>query len=106
MNPARTFASALPSGIWTAMWIYFTASPIGMLLAAQGYLLVKDPESIRMLQASPSIRPALHLLRPTYPPEGSGTDNLSLGAPLKHSLIQSFVHERAADFQGNVVAEM
>jgi hypothetical protein len=59
-----------------------------------------------MLQASPSIRPALHLLRPTYPPEGSGTDNLSLGAPLKHSLIQSFVHERAADFQGNVVAEM
>jgi aquaporin Z len=47
MNPARTFASALPSGIWTALWIYFTASPVGMLLAAQGHLLVKDPESIR-----------------------------------------------------------
>lgn len=47
MNPARTFASALPSGIWTGIWIYFTAAPVGMLLAAQGYLLVKDRESIR-----------------------------------------------------------
>ena len=28
---------------WTATWIYFTASPVGMLLAAQGYLLVKVP---------------------------------------------------------------
>src|SRR5688572_23866556 len=29
MNPARTFASALPSGIWTALWVYFTAPQIG-----------------------------------------------------------------------------
>jgi aquaporin Z len=47
MNPARTFASALPSGIWTAMWLYFATPPAGMLLAAQGYLLVKGRESIR-----------------------------------------------------------
>jgi aquaporin Z len=47
MNPARTFASALPSGIWKAIWIYFTAAPLGMLLAAQGYLLVKDCDSIQ-----------------------------------------------------------
>ncbi len=47
MNPARTFASALPSGIWTAIWIYFTAAPLGMLLAAQAYLLVKERDSIQ-----------------------------------------------------------
>jgi aquaporin Z len=47
MNPARTLASALPSGIWTGLWIYFTASPIGMLLAAQGYLAVNDIDSIQ-----------------------------------------------------------
>jgi aquaporin Z len=47
MNPARTFASALPSGIWTAIWIYFTAAPIGMLLAAQGYLIIKSEHSIQ-----------------------------------------------------------
>lgn len=47
MNPARTFASALPSGIWTGIWIYFTAAPVGMLLAAQGYLLVKNHDSIQ-----------------------------------------------------------
>lgn len=41
MNPARTFASSLPSGNWTALWIYFIAPPLGMLLGAQIYLLVK-----------------------------------------------------------------
>ncbi|MEP6668616.1 MAG: aquaporin [Chthoniobacter sp.] len=46
MNPARTFASALPSGIWTALWIYFIAPPLGMLLAAQACLLVKSHDSI------------------------------------------------------------
>ncbi len=35
MNPARTLASALPSGIWDALWIYFLAPPVGMLLAAE-----------------------------------------------------------------------
>jgi aquaporin Z len=37
MNPARTFASALPASTWTAIWIYFTAPLIGMLLAAEVY---------------------------------------------------------------------
>lgn len=39
MNPARTVASALPSGIWTSGWIYFTAPVLGMFLAAQLYRL-------------------------------------------------------------------
>jgi aquaporin Z len=47
MNPARTFASALPSGIWTAIWIYFTAAPAGMLLAAQGYVMVRGKGPIQ-----------------------------------------------------------
>ncbi len=38
MNPARTFASAVPARLWTALWVYFTAPPIGMLLAAECYL--------------------------------------------------------------------
>jgi len=38
MNPARTFASALPAQIWTALWIYFTAPPLGMLVAAELYV--------------------------------------------------------------------
>ena len=43
MNPARTLASALPAWIWTHLWIYFLAPPIGMLLAAQVYLLTQGP---------------------------------------------------------------
>jgi len=37
LNPARTFASALPSGVWTAGWVYFTAPVLGMLLAGETF---------------------------------------------------------------------
>jgi aquaporin Z len=37
INPARTVASAVPSGIWTQGWIYFVAPVLGMFLAAQLY---------------------------------------------------------------------
>ena len=38
INPARTFASALPAQIWDAFWIYYFAPPLAMLLAAEIYL--------------------------------------------------------------------
>ncbi|HEU4525745.1 MAG TPA: DM13 domain-containing protein, partial [Gemmatimonadales bacterium] len=38
MNPARTLASALFARDWTALWVYFTAPPLGMLLAAELYV--------------------------------------------------------------------
>ncbi len=41
MNPARTFSSASVGNIWTSLWIYFTAPPIGMLLAAEAYQRLK-----------------------------------------------------------------
>ncbi len=33
LNPARSVASALPSGNWTSIWIYFVAPTLAMLLA-------------------------------------------------------------------------
>lgn len=41
MNPARSLASALPSGIWTSSWIYLLIPVAGMLLAAECYLFVE-----------------------------------------------------------------
>ncbi|MGE5893367.1 MAG: MIP/aquaporin family protein [bacterium] len=41
MNPARTFASALPSGLVSLLWIYFTAPVIGMLLAVEMYRAIR-----------------------------------------------------------------
>jgi aquaporin Z len=38
MNPARTFASAFHAMYWHALWIYFTAPPLGMLAAAEVFL--------------------------------------------------------------------
>src|SRR6516225_3223737 len=46
MNPARTFGSALLAGIWTAFWVYFTAPPLGMLLAAQLYVSFKGARGV------------------------------------------------------------
>jgi aquaporin Z len=41
MNPARTLGSALSAHLWTALWLYFTAPPLGMLLATEIYTRLK-----------------------------------------------------------------
>lgn len=46
MNPARSFGSAFNAGIWNSLWIYFTAPPLGMLLAAEIYLWLKGSHKI------------------------------------------------------------
>src|SRR6266404_9705817 len=38
MNPARTLGSALPAHMFHALWIYFIAPPLAMLVAAELYL--------------------------------------------------------------------
>ena len=47
MNPARTFASALAANLWTGLWIYFTAPPLGMLAAAKVYAMQKGPANVK-----------------------------------------------------------
>ena len=51
MNPARSFASALPSGIWTSFWIYLFIPFTGMLSAAEFFLFMKRKK--RSHQTSP-----------------------------------------------------
>jgi aquaporin Z len=41
INPARTFASALPADQWHAWWVYFTAPILGMLLAVEIHRALK-----------------------------------------------------------------
>lgn len=43
MNPARTFASAFLPQLWTSLWIYFVAPPIGMLLAVSLHMRLNRP---------------------------------------------------------------
>jgi aquaporin Z len=40
-NPARTFGPALYGGYWHALWIYFLAPPLGMLAAAEVFLMAR-----------------------------------------------------------------
>jgi len=39
INPARSFASAAPSGLWQFLWIYFSAPILGMLGAVEVFRL-------------------------------------------------------------------
>jgi aquaporin Z len=46
MSPARSFASAAPGRLWNSLWIYFTAPPLGMALAAQVYLWMRGKHAV------------------------------------------------------------
>ena len=46
MNPARTFASAVAAGHWTALWIYFTGPLLGMFSAAEVYVGSRGREKV------------------------------------------------------------
>jgi aquaporin Z len=46
MSPARSFASAAPGGLWSSLWIYFTAPPLGMMLGAQVYLWLRGKDAV------------------------------------------------------------
>ncbi len=46
MNAARTFGSAFPAQVWTALWVYFTAPLIGMLAAAEVYVTMKSSPAV------------------------------------------------------------
>jgi aquaporin Z len=58
MNPARSLGSAFAAGDWTALWIYFTAPPLGMLAAAQLYVARRGRQAVacpKMAHAEPCL---------------------------------------------------
>jgi aquaporin Z len=46
MNPARTLASAVPAQAFHSIWIYFTAPPLGMLIASELYLRLRSAQRV------------------------------------------------------------
>jgi len=42
MNPARSFGPALHTSYWHAIWLYFAAPTLGMLVAAEVFLRSRD----------------------------------------------------------------
>jgi aquaporin Z len=56
MNPARTLASAVPAGIWTGWWIYFTAPLVGMLGAAELHRRLRRSVRCAKLHHGPAVR--------------------------------------------------
>ena len=56
MNPARSFASALPANIWTGFWIYLFAPVAGMLASVEGYLFLKRSATLRKVKGLLAVR--------------------------------------------------
>jgi aquaporin Z len=54
MNPARSFASALPANTWTAFWIYLFIPVAGMLLATEFFLFIQKNKVRKPLMAKNS----------------------------------------------------
>jgi len=52
MNPARSFASAFPAGIWTSFWIYLFIPFAGMLSAAEFFLFVQRKKNMTQSKAA------------------------------------------------------
>src|SRR5215469_4353561 len=46
MNPARSLASAAPGMLWRHLWIYLTAPVLGMLAAAQVFLMIPGAKRV------------------------------------------------------------
>jgi len=53
INPARTTGSAVFAHVWTAVWVYFTAPVIGMMVAAEIYLRRYGADSILCAKLHP-----------------------------------------------------
>ena len=53
LNPARTFASALPALQFPALWVYFVAPLLGMLLAAEAYRRVGSAHCAKLHHDNP-----------------------------------------------------
>jgi aquaporin Z len=47
MNPARSFASAVPAAIWTDFWLYLLAPLAGMLVATEVYKRVYGRRAVK-----------------------------------------------------------
>jgi aquaporin Z len=46
MNPARTLGSAAGAGVFDSLWIYFSAPPLGMALAAHTFVAARGARRV------------------------------------------------------------
>jgi len=59
MNPARSFAPALVSGLWQHQWLYWAAPILGAQIAVETYRYLSDGFSDIKRQEKPLKRPAI-----------------------------------------------
>ena len=60
INPARTLASAVPAGVFTHLWIYLLAPPLGMLIVGELYQRTRHRQAICAKLHHGLLRPCIH----------------------------------------------
>jgi len=78
MNPARSFASALPAQSWTYLWIYFVAPLLGMLSASEVWLWLKGVGSVSCAKLNHHTRRRC-IFRCDYQAHASGANHSDAG---------------------------
>jgi aquaporin Z len=53
INPARTIGSAVFANVWTAVWLYFVAPVLGMMISAEIYVRVFGIEKVLCAKLHP-----------------------------------------------------
>jgi len=67
LNPARTAASAALARDWTSIWIYFTAPPLGMLVAAATYVRMHGTKAVMCAKLNHQPGPCIFRCRYSSP---------------------------------------
>lgn len=81
MNPARSFASAAPAGLWHDLWVYFLAPVLGMQAAAAWYVFrhgVKAVACAKLLHP-----PEQRCIHCGYTPQARGQDSTIASGALR-----------------------
>jgi aquaporin Z len=78
INPARTVGSAVFAGVWTSVWVYFTAPLLGMFAAAEVYLRSYGSDRIlcAKLHPAPGIPCPFFCRSPGHPRPGNTKTHL------------------------------
>jgi aquaporin Z len=63
LNPARSFASAVPGSALDVLWIYVAAPPLGMLLAAEAYARRHGMDAVYCAKLDHDHRPCIFRCR-------------------------------------------
>lgn len=96
MNPARTFASAAPGGLWDSFWIYLIAPIVGMLMAAQIFVTLRGSRRVACAKLlHPDTVRCIHCGHEPHRAQSASPDRIGPNTPTPPPSTPSFTEPRS-----------